>query len=471
MLQNIKKTKIICTIGPATLHPDMLKKLIVAGMDVARLNMSHGSHEEKKEQIKTLRKLSHEFNKSVGVFADLQGPKLRLGIIEGTIEIKKNDTVYLSVNPQTEELPMQFDLSPFVKKDDRIYLNDGLVALRVISIQSKSIETIALNDGWVSSNKGVNVPDTVLEGASFTSKDKADAQFALEQNVDYVALSFVQTPNDVKNMRKIIEKAGKKTKIIVKIEKPSAVENIEEIIKLTDVVMVARGDLAIETSASEVPIIQQRIIRLARQHQKPVIVATQMLESMTENPRPTRAEASDVANAVLNQVDAVMLSAETASGKYPIETVQIMSDIIKNVEENPEYKTSINIKWENIPKENLMFSSIGYSAAGLSEKINAKLIAAGTVTGNFAKFLSSFRPEAPIIAVTHDELTYNQLALVWGVTACIMPAYVGHNVFYNHILELVREYHFANKGDQIVIVTGAAIGTAGTTDTIKIATV
>lgn len=466
-----KKTKIICTIGPATLHPDMLKKLVIAGMDVARLNMSHGSHEEKKEQIKTLRKLSEVFDRPIGVFADLQGPKLRLGMIEGTIEIKKDSTVYLSITPQTEELPMQFDLSPFVKKDERIYLNDGLIALKVLSVEGKCITTQALNDGWISSNKGVNVPDTILEGASFTLKDQADAQFALQQNVDYLALSFVQTLNDVKYVRKIIEKAKKRTKIIVKIEKPTAVENLEEIIKLTDVVMVARGDLAIETSAAQVPIIQQKIIRLARQYQKPVIIATQMLESMTENPRPTRAEASDVANAVLNQVDAVMLSAETASGKYPIETVETMHEIITNVEANPEYKTTINIRWENIPKENLMFSSIGYSAAGLSEKIGAKLIAAGTVTGNFAKFLSSFRPEAPILAITHDEITYNQLALVWGVSAYIMPAYVGHNVFFNHIIELISKFKMIKKGDQVVVVTGAAIGTQGTTDTIRIATI
>lgn len=466
-----KKTKIVCTIGPATLHPDMLKKLVEAGMDVARLNMSHGSHEEKREQIKTLRKLSKEFNKPLAVFADLQGPKLRLGMIEGVIEIKKGSTIHLSVNPQTEELPMQFDLSPFVKPNQRIFLNDGLVALKVESVKDKTIKTTALNDGWVSSNKGVNVPDTLLTGATFTPKDKQDAEFALGEDIDYLALSFVQTPEEVTNIRKLINKHGKKTKIIVKIEKPEAVINLQEIIQATDAVMVARGDLAIETSAADVPIIQQKIIRLARQYQKPVIVATQMLESMTENPRPTRAEVSDVANAVLYQVDGVMLSGETASGKYPIEVVQTMKDIILEVEKNPEYKNNIEIKWESISKANLNFSAIGYSAANLSKRIGAKLIAAGTVTGNFAKFLSSFRPDAPIIAVTHDEQTYNQLALVWGVTAYTLQPYIGYNVFLSHILDLIKEHKLAKKGDEIVVVTGAAIGTAGTTDTIKIAAV
>lgn len=471
MLQNSKKTKIVCTIGPASLHPTMLKKLVEAGMDVARLNMSHGKHEEKREQIRTLRNLSKEFNHPIGVFADLQGPKLRLGMIEGVIEIKKGQTIKLSITPQADELPMQFDLAPFVQNSQRIFLNDGLVALKVNSVEGKSITTTALNDGWVSSNKGVNVPDTILTGAAFTPKDKADAEFALEENVDYLALSFVQTPADVIHVRKMIEKAGKKTKIIVKIEKPAAVENLEEIIKQTDAVMVARGDLAIETSASEVPIIQQKIVRLARQYQKPVIVATQMLESMTENPRPTRAEASDVANAVLDQVDAVMLSAESASGKYPVEAVTVMSEIIQEVERNPEFHNKINVDWNSIPKHEVSSNAIDAAAALLSSKIESPVIAVGTVTGRTANILSSFRPDAKIIAVTHDLQTYNQLALVWGVSAYILKPVASYKEFVQDIIELITEKKLAKKGDPLVIITGSAIGTTGATDTIKIATI
>lgn len=471
MLHTYKKTKIVCTIGPASLHPTMLKKLVEAGMDVARLNMSHGKHDEKSEQIKVLRALSKEFNRPIGVFADLQGPKLRLGTIEGTIEIKKGQTIKLSITPQADELPMQFDLAPFVKKDQRIFLNDGLVALNVKEVSGKSITTTALNDGWVSSNKGVNVPDTILTGASFTPKDKADAEFALQENVDYIALSFVQTANDVTSVRKMIEKSGKKIKIIVKIEKPAAVTNLEAIIKETDAVMVARGDLAIETSAAEVPIIQQKIIRLSRQYQKPVIVATQMLESMTENPRPTRAEASDVANAVLDQADAVMLSAESASGKYPVEAVTVMKEIIQEVERNPEYHTKISVDWNTIPKHEVSSNAIDAAAALLSSKIESPVIAVGTVTGKTANILSSFRPDAKIIAVTHDIQTYNQLALVWGVSSYILKPIASYKDFVYSIVGLITERKLAKKGDPVVIITGSTIGTPGFTDTIKIATI
>lgn len=466
-----KNTKIVCTIGPASFAPEMLRKLVAAGMDVARLNMSHGSHEEKKDQIVFLRKLSAQLQRPICIFADLQGPKLRLGKIEGTIEIKKGEQIKLSVSPKEDELPMQFDLAPFVKPGQRVFLNDGLIALDVKSVSDKTIKTVALNDGWVSSNKGVNVPDTLLTGASFTPKDKADAEFALAENVDYLALSFVQTVEDVDNLRKIIKKHNSRTKIIVKIEKPDAVKNLESIIKATDAVMVARGDLAIETSPAEVPLIQQEIIKLGRKYQKPVIVATQMLESMTENPRPTRAEVSDVANAVLDQVDAVMLSAESASGKYPIEAVTVMKDVITQVESNTEYTHSTTPSWDKMVKEDLIGTAITWTASSLAEKTGAKIIAVGSVTGKTAISLSSVRPTAKVIALTHDTQTYNQLNLVWGVAPYILKPYSGYNEFLRHILELIKEHALAKSKDKAIIVTGSTIGESGATDTIKIATV
>lgn len=467
----LKRTKIVCTIGPSSWDEKNLTALAKAGMNVARLNFSHGSYEEKLDQIKLVRKISNATDKPLAVMADLQGPKLRLGKIEGRIEIEKGDSIHLSTTPKGNELPMQFDISPFVKKGERVFLNDGLVELKVTGTDDKTIKTVAQNDGWVTSNKGVNIPDTHLKGAAFTNKDREDAEFAIKHNVDYIALSFVQTAGDVKVLRDIINKNKSRARIISKIEKKEAVINLDAIIKLSDGVMVARGDLAIETEAAEVPVIQQQIIRLARQNYKPVIVATQMLESMIENPRPTRAEVSDVANAVLDQVDGVMLSAETANGKYPIEAVKVMKEVILSVENHPDYKHYIKINWEQLAKEEIVFSAVTAAAASLAYHIDAKLIVVATATGRTARVLSSFRPQAPIYAVTHDEQTCDQLALVWGVKSGVVKPVHSSDKFWKDILESVRESGFVKTGDQIVIITGSKIGVAGDTDSIKVETV
>lgn len=464
------KTKIVCTIGPASWNYSTLKQLAKAGMNVARLNFSHGSHAEKKEQIETIRQISQELNKPIAVMADLQGPKLRLGEIEGERQIKEGEIVQLSLSPISDELPIQFDLSPFVRPGHRIFLNDGLVELKVSEVIGKVIKTKALNSGVVSSHKGVNVPDTNLQGAAFTSKDFEDCVFALEQNVDYIALSFIQTPDDLKKVKALLKKYESKAKIIVKVEKKEAVERLEEIIKSSNAVMVARGDLAIEIEASEVPIVQQRIIKLARQYQKPVIIATQMLESMIENPRPTRAEVSDVASAVLDQADCVMLSAESASGKYPVEAVQTMHDIILSVEQNLEYKHYIKINWENLASDELHFNAITSAAASLAYRVHAKAIAVGTVTGRTARILASFRPDAKIIAVVHDSQTYNQLSLVWGVNPIIVDPSKNFDEFIENIFETLHELKLFRKEDKVVIVTGTTAGLSGTTNTIKVVT-
>ncbi len=465
-----KKTKIICTIGPASWEFTSMKKLAMAGMDIARLNMSHGSHEEKAEQIQNIRKISEQLGKPIGIIADLQGPKIRLGEIEGEVEIKKDQTVRLSTFAGDEELPMQFDLSPFVRKNHRIFLNDGLVQLKVTSINNKVITAKALNTGVVSAHKGVNIPDTDLKGASFTEKDKEDAEFALREEVDYIAMSFVQSADDLKQLRNLIKKDDKKTQIITKVEKNEAIENLEEIIQVSDALMVARGDLAIETEPAIVPILQQKIIKLCRQHQKPVIVATQMLESMIEHPRPTRAEVSDVANAVMDQVDAVMLSAESASGLYPIEAVETMQRIIESVESSSDYKRYIKRDWEALNPKELIFSAVTSSAASIAYRTHAQAIAVGTVTGRTARILSSFRPDTSnIIAVVHDRKTANQLALVWGVTALIVKPALDFNKFLSNIHEALTPLF--KKGDTVVVVTGLSAGTSGTTNTIKVTTI
>lgn len=469
--KTFRKTKIVCTIGPSSWDYQVMKKLASAGMDVVRLNMSHGSHEEKAEQIKSARRISDELNKPIAVFADLQGPKLRLGIIDAVKQITTGERVELSIAPDDQELPIQFDLSSFVKKGDRLFLNDGLIALVITEVKGKILVGKALNSGIVSSNKGINVPDTNLKGASFTKKDAADAIFALEHGVDYIALSFVQTVEDIKPIRKLIEEHNPKVKIIVKVEKKEAIDNIEAIVKEADAVMVARGDLAIETNNAQVPIYQEKIINLCRQYRKPVIIATQMLESMTENPRPTRAEVSDVANAVLDQVDAVMLSAESASGKYPVESVEQMRRIIESVESHPDYHHEIKIHWVNLTLEEREQMAIATSAASLGEKVSAKAVVTGTATGRTAKITSAFRPEAKIIAVTHDETTKNQLALIWGVEPIIVRPTVNFNLFFDHVMEEIKQNHGLKKGDKVVLVIGTTAGVSGTTNTIKVATV
>ncbi len=467
----IKKTKIICTIGPSSWDYETLKMLAEAGMNVARLNFSHGSQEEKSQQIKFIRQISEELNKPIMILADLSGPKLRLGHLEGIHQIKKGDIINLTLNPTSDnEIPIQFDLSPFVKKEQRIYLNDGLVELKVVEVRNKVIVAEAQNSGVISSNKGVNIPDTYLKDASFTSKDFEDAEFALREDVDYIALSFVQRPDDLDKPRELIQKHQSRTKIMVKIEKSEAVENLEEIILRADAVMVARGDLAIEIPAAKVPIVQQKTIRIARQHHKPVVVATQMLESMIENPRPTRAEVSDVANAVLDQVDAVMLSAESANGKYPVEAVRTMKEVILSVEENLDYKHSIQINWEKISKEDLHFNALTSAASNLAYNAQAKAVVVGTKTGRTAHMLSAFRPTSEIIAVVHDMKVYNQLALVWGVYATIIEPDEDIDAFLQRVHKRLEELDIMKKGDRVVIITGETVGIAGQTSTIRLVT-
>jgi len=470
-LANYRKTKIVCTIGPSSWDESSMKKLAKAGMDVVRLNMSHGSHEEKAQQIKIARNISEELNKPLAVFADLQGPKLRLGIIDGLKRITTGETIMISATPEDLEIPIQFDLSPFVKKGDRLFLNDGLIEVMITDVKGKTLVGEALNSGVISSNKGVNVPDTNLGSASFTKKDHDDAIFALKHGVDYIALSFVQTVEDIKPVKKLIEEYNPKVKIIVKVEKKEAIDNIEVIVQAADAVMVARGDLAIETNNAQVPIYQEKIINLCRQYRKPVIVATQMLESMTENPRPTRAEVSDVANAVLDQVDAVMLSAESASGKYPVEAVDTMRNVIESVESHPDYHHGIKIHWDDLNPEETEFMAIAASSAALGEKINAKAIVNGTATGKTAKATSAFRPAARLIAITHDAQTKNQLALVWGVEPIVVRPTINFNLFLEHVMTEIAQGHGLKKGDKVVIVIGTTAGVSGTTNTIKVATV
>ena len=365
-------------------------------------------------------------------------------------------------------LPIQFDFSKDVEVGQKMYLNDALIALTILKTENGVITAKALNNGWVTSKKGINLPETIFKSETFTKDDRDSAIFAIKENCDFIAISFVQSSRDVKPLRELLNKSNSKIKIISKIETPHAVTNIEELIQDSDAIMVARGDLAIETSPAKVPLIQQKIIVLSRQYQKPVIVATQMLESMIENPRPTRAEASDVANAVLSQVDAVMLSAESASGNFPVETVKTMSSIIEAVEANPEYKRYIKINWEKINLNDINFNAIVSASASLAFRLKSPIIGVGTVTGKIARQLSSFRPSSEIVAYTHNETIARQLHLSWGVTPLIVDDKFESQSFDKVMIEAIRKNKIARKGSTAVLIWGSKIGASGTTDTIRV---
>lgn len=465
-----KKTKIICTIGPSSQTPEVLTELVQAGMNVARLNFSHGNHEEKIKIIKSIRDVSRKLQTPIGMIADIQGPKLRLGKLEKRLEVQKGMGLSFSSEPSDTDIPLQFDLSEMIKKDHRMFINDGLVELEVTEVHGKRILAVVKNDGWIDSYKGINIPDTHFTKDIFTRKDREDLDLAIKQNLEYVALSFVQTPEDVLNVKEYLKSKKSDMKICVKIEKSEAIEHIEQIVQVSNAIMIARGDLAIETSASQVPILQQQIIRLCREHQKPVIVATQMLESMIDNPRPTRAEASDVGYSVMNQVDAVMLSAESAVGKYPVRSVRVMHDIIMAVENSPEFKQYVKVNWEHIEAQYLQTNAITSSAASLSYKLKADLLAVATSKGGTAFNIASFRPNAHIAAVTHDELTQNQLCLVWGIQPLLIKPTSTSDLFWDAIAKEILNKKIGKKDEKVVMIGGTAVGVSGATDTIKVVT-
>lgn len=460
--RDMKKTKIVCTIGPASSTEEKIEQLIKAGMDVARLNFSHGTQNEKKEQIEIIRKLRKKLKKPITIIADLQGPKLRIGQIDGQRIIQKEEEVTLTKDALENEFPTQLDLSRIVKEGERILLNDGLVELIVKEINGNKIKTIAKNEGWVSSFKGINIPDSDYNNNTFTQKDHSDLLFAINEGVDYIALSYVQEENDIKNVKSYIDSRKSPCKIIAKIEKKGAVQNLKEIIQAADGVMIARGDLALETSPSDVPIIQLEIIRIARMFQKPVIVATQMLESMIANPRPTRAETSDIANAVLYQVDAVMLSAESATGKYPVEAVKVMTDIIQKVEQSKEFKHSIQINWEDIEESSLKVNAVAATAASFAHRIHAEHLVVATTTGRMARIVSSFRPESKIIVTTNNEKLQYQMSLLWGAIPILVENKKNDTLFEKCVVKKILSLSLGKVQDKIIIVSA---------DTIKMATI
>lgn len=467
--RNLKKTKIVATLGPSSNDYHTIKTLINEGVNVARLNFSHGTHEEHLARLEHVRQASEELDKPVAVLQDLQGPKIRCGVIPtpfNTVDDQEY-TLYLGTEMTDERIPVQFDFFEFIQPGDHILINDGLVKMRVLSVEGKSAVAKALSVGPVSTKKGINLPDTHLPNMAFTEKDAKDLQFGLAHDVDFVALSFVQSADDIHKLRDVIQQSGKEAKIVAKIETKMAVKNLTEIIEAADAVMVARGDLAVELSQEDVPIIQRDIIKLARQKHTPVIVATQMLESMVVNSEPTRAEVNDVATAVLENVDAVMTSAETANGAHPIDVIKVMKRIIKRVERHyRETLTEFAIATLEVSQDQT--TAVAAASTILAHQLNAELICVTTSSGKTAQRVASYRPETPILVLTHNKKAYNQLAMLWGVKSFYLTQLKENQYDFLHVLKRAKDKGYVQEGDRVVFVTGQIPGVTGGTNTIKV---
>ncbi len=464
-------TKIVATIGPACSDPETIKRLIQMGMDVARINFSHGDHATQSLWIRRVRAAANEADRPVAILGDLQGPKLRIGRLpdEG-VWLEPGQIVELSSDPaRPNAIPFQYpDLPKLVRAGDRMLLDDGLIELEVEKTTPKAIIARVILGGPLYSNKGVNLPRTDARIPSITAKDKADLQFALEQGLDWIALSFVREAKDVLDLKGLVRRSGRSgqlPQIIAKIEKPEAVKNIEAIIKVADGVMIARGDLGIELPTEEVPLVQKRIIHLCNRAGRPVITATQMLDSMIRNPRPTRAEASDVANAVLDGTDAVMLSGETAVGKYPVRSVETMARIIRKAESelppHPEHETIV-------AQYNYAAQALAHAAGDLAARLGAAAIIAPTVSGYTARQLSRYRPGIPVVAITPNLMVRRQLNLHWGVIPLFAPRRASTDDVINDAVRLALDHGVVKEGDLVVVMAGAAGSAPGTANLLKV---
>ncbi len=463
-----RRTKIVATIGPATSSPDVLRDLIEAGATTLRLNFSHGSHDDHLRSIRLIRQISFELNQPVGILQDLQGPKIRLGRFEnGSIILNKGDRFTLTsrILPGTQEISsVTYDLlSEEVPQGATILLDDGRVEMKVEEVDQvdRSLHCRVVVGGPLSNNKGVNFPGVYLSIKALTDKDRKDLVFGLDQGVDWVALSFVRNPQDVLEIKELISSAGKSVPVIVKIEKHEAIEQMEAILSISDGVMVARGDLGVELPAEDVPILQKRLIKTANRLGIPVITATQMLDSMVHSPRPTRAEISDVANAILDGTDAVMLSNETAVGKYPIEAVSQMASIAVRIEQE-NAKQPLENTGRSIP------NAISQAVGNIAVQLDASAIMSLTKTGSTARNVSKFRPRTPILAITPHVDVARQLQLVWGIKPLLVLDLPSTGQTFQAALNVAQEKRLVSEGDLVVLTAGTLQGVAGSTDLIKV---
>ncbi len=462
-INKFKRTKIIATVGPASHSYKAIYDMIVAGANGIRLNFSHGTEEERLQQIEWIRRASSSYGKPVAIIQDLQGPKIRLGDFEGIITVRTGQSLQFKYKADYERsgiIPTQYDLSKKVKRGERLFLYDGRLQTIITSVSGGVVHVQAENDGILIKRKGINLPDTDFGGDIITAKDKKDITFGSTSDIDYVALSFVQNAEDILRLKRLLANLGSRARVIAKIETKAAIENIEAIMQEADAVMIARGDLAIETSPESVPIEQRNIIGLGLRYKKPTIVATQMLASMTETPEPTRAEVSDIATAVIVGADSVMLSDETASGKFPVEAVKVMKRVIKYTQSN----SSVKALFPDHDEHNRQ-SAISKAIISLSDQLGAKAIVAETKSGATVLQIAGYRPQIPLIAVASDPHVAQQLAIVYGTKSYVRPADPKAAI---KLTNWLKQKRLLKVGDIVVTASGMYPGVVGTTDTIKV---
>ncbi|MBI5222706.1 MAG: pyruvate kinase [Candidatus Magasanikbacteria bacterium] len=481
-----KRTKIVCTLGPSSESSETITKMVKAGMNVARLNFSHGTYDNHKMLMGNIRSVAEKTGEPVAIMQDLQGPKIRVGLLpEGGITLKEGEMVTFNtalVGYAEGVIPIDYqDLHQYLKKGERLLLDDGRIETKVVRVAGTEISAEVVVGGILTSHKGINAPDSQLTVRALTDKDKQDVRFGVENDVDLVALSFVTKPEDILDLRYLIKEYEKELKkkpsqpirIIAKIERNEAVRNIKLILEAADGIMIARGDLGIEIPAQEVPLVQKRLIDFALDAAKPVIVATQMLDSMQKNPRPTRAEVSDVANAVIDHTDAVMLSNETAMGQYPVETVETMSSIILETEKSV-YDNLLMRQPQGKPfgsaqgKHKKIDDVISQMSRVLAEEVSAKLILAASISGETARLISRYRPELPIVVATATDRVKHQLNLSWGVLPFILPPCRTIEELVERSVVELKKRQIVKMGDKIIVVAGEPIGHAGHVNLLEV---
>jgi pyruvate kinase len=464
----MRRAKIVCTLGPSTSSPEGVRALVAAGMDVARLNLSHGSYADHEAVYAEVRKATNDSGRAVGVLVDLQGPKIRTGrFADGPVTLVNGERFTITVDDilggQERVSTTYKDLPGDVSPGDALLIDDGKIMLRAVTVTAADIACDVVEGGVVSNNKGINLPGVAVSVPALSDKDEADLRWALQLPADMVALSFVRDAKDIDRVHEIMDEEGVHLPVIAKIEKPQAVENLEEIINAFDAVMVARGDLGVELPFEEVPLVQKRAIEIARRKAKPVIVATQVLESMIENSRPTRAEASDCANAVLDGADAIMLSGETSVGKWPIQAVTTMARIIENTEEHG---------LERVPplgtRPHTVGGAVTAAAAEIGKLLGAKYLVTFTQSGDSARRLSRIRSNLPMLAFTPVQATRSQLALTWGIQTYLVPIVRHTDQMARQVDESLLDSGRCVEGDTVVIVAGSPPGTPGSTNALRV---
>jgi pyruvate kinase len=463
-----RRTKIVATIGPACSTPDVVHALVSAGVDAARLNLSHGTHEEHAARAQVVREVEREVGRPIAVIGDLQGPKLRVGGLDVPLDLEPGGEVVVVTGDngaRNGELPIAPEvIGEVLRPGHEVLINDGMIRLRVDEVEPGRARCGVVVGGTVTSHKGVNLPGVPIPIPSLTRKDLDDLRFALDLGCDFLALSFVRSAADVRDLKALLEQEKATTHVIAKIEKAEAVDALDDVLAETDAVMVARGDLGVEIGPALVPLVQKRIIMKALERGKPVITATQMLESMIHHPEPTRAEASDVANAILDGTSAVMLSGETAMGEYPVQAVQTMDRIARAIEPSLGYRHQIPEATEDPTIGNAMSNA----ACDLAEALGAKAILVPTFTGRTASAVARLRPRRPIVALTHKEWSVHQMAIEWGVTPIGIPECKDVEDLWNRSMEAAKEAGLVESGDTVVITAGTAVNIPGSTNVIKV---